>query len=267
LVWQSYYLLEETFRYEKPQAVIFSVLAIKYGEPQSEAYNRITLDGMRLSAEKVASINASMTEGENLLSYLFPLFRYHARWRELSYEDLRYMFTRRGVSHNGYLLRCDVKPLAMLPTPPRLSDYTLSGNAWAYLDRMRELCERNGADLILLKAPIPYPHWYPQWDEQVADYANEHGLLYINAWNDLDEIGLDFTTDTYDGGLHLNLYGAEKLTHYLGGILHERGLPDMRSHRELSAEWAEKARAYTAHIDIQLAEIAETGMVSTLTRE
>jgi len=265
LIWQSYYLLEETFRYEKPQVVIFSVFAMKYGEPQSEAYNRLSLDGMRFSVDKQASIKASMTDGESVFSYLFPLLRYHGRWRELSGEDLRYMFAKRGVSHNGYLMRCDVKPLTALPTPPRLGDYALSGNAWAYLDRMRELCDRNNAELILLKAPIPYPHWYPQWDEQVADYAKEHGLLYVNALTDLDAIGIDFATDTYDGGLHLNLDGAEKLTKYLGSILNGRGLPDLRTHEQISGQWAEKVRAYYAHRDVQLAEIAETGKVSTLT--
>ena len=75
LVWQSYYLLEETLRYETPRVVVFNVLALKYGEPQDEAYNRLTLDGMRLSLTKLKSIQASMTEGESFASYLFPILR------------------------------------------------------------------------------------------------------------------------------------------------------------------------------------------------
>ena len=46
LTWQSYYLLEDTLRYETPEVVVFNVLALKYGVPQSESYNRMTLDGM-----------------------------------------------------------------------------------------------------------------------------------------------------------------------------------------------------------------------------
>ena len=34
LVWQSYYLLEETLKYEKPKVVVFNVLAMKYNEPK-----------------------------------------------------------------------------------------------------------------------------------------------------------------------------------------------------------------------------------------
>ena len=73
LVWQSYYLLEETLKYETPKAVVFNVMAIKYGEPQREAYNRMTLDGMRWSSSKVGAINASMTEDESFVEYIFPL--------------------------------------------------------------------------------------------------------------------------------------------------------------------------------------------------
>ena len=67
LIWQSYYLLEDTLRYEKPQAVIFNVLAMQYNEPQREAYNRMTLEGMRWSRSKSDAIRASMTQEEHFL--------------------------------------------------------------------------------------------------------------------------------------------------------------------------------------------------------
>ena len=56
LIWQSYYLLEDTLRYEKPDVVIFNVLAMQYDRPQREAYNRMTLEGMKWSLSKVRSI-------------------------------------------------------------------------------------------------------------------------------------------------------------------------------------------------------------------
>src|SRR5690554_3873758 len=71
LIWQSYYLLEETLKYEKPEVVVFNVLAMKYDEPQKEAYNRMSLDGMKMSLPKLKSIRASMTEDENFIEYLF----------------------------------------------------------------------------------------------------------------------------------------------------------------------------------------------------
>ena len=37
LIWQSYYILQETFRYEIPKVVVYNVNAMRYSEPVSEA--------------------------------------------------------------------------------------------------------------------------------------------------------------------------------------------------------------------------------------
>ena len=70
-----------------------------------------------------------------------------------------------------------------------------------------------------MKAPVLYPYWYKEWDEQIKDYAKKNELRYINFLDIADEVGIDYNTDTYDGGLHLNVYGAEKMSRYLGKIL------------------------------------------------
>ena len=38
LVWQSYYLLEDALRYEKPEVVVFNVQALMHDRPQKEEY-------------------------------------------------------------------------------------------------------------------------------------------------------------------------------------------------------------------------------------
>lgn len=71
-------------KHETPKVVVFNVLALKYNEPQSEAYNRMSIDGMKWSMSKVNDIKASMTDEENFVDYIFPLLRYHSRWSELT---------------------------------------------------------------------------------------------------------------------------------------------------------------------------------------
>ena len=253
LVWQSYYLLEDTLRYETPRAVVFNVYALRYGAPQNEAYNRMTLDGMRWSGTKVRAILASMTEEESFLSYVFPLLRFHSRWDELSGEDLTYWLRREEISHNGYLMQTGVlakNEEDIEPTP--LADPTLPLSAMEYLEEMRLLCDARGIELILVKAPTNNwrYHWYDEWDAQVAAYAETHALAYYNFIPLQEEIGLDWTVDTYDRGAHLNVYGAEKLTSYLGKILSEKhGMPDHRSEAALSAVWNAKWTAYVNERD------------------
>lgn len=245
LIWQSYYLLEDTLRYEKPDVVIFNVLAMQYDRPQREAYNRMTLEGMKWSLSKVRSIKASMTEDESFSDYVFPILRYHSRWSEIGAEDFAYMFRREKVSHNGYYMRVDVKPAENVPEGKILADYRFGENAYDYLDRMTKLCAENDIQLILVKAPSLYPYWYDEWEEQMEEYAEKNGLLYINFLELTQETGLDFSQDTYDGGLHLNLSGAEKITACLGQILREEaGLQDRRGEQALAESWQEKIALY-----------------------
>ena len=256
LIWQSYYLMEETLKYEKPDVIVFNVLSMKYDTPQStgsqdqrEAYNRMALDGMRWSKSKWDAINASMTEEEKekeaMWTYIFPILRYHDRWSQLSADDFKYWLKRDHVTDNGYLMQTGVKPMTTEHAEKPLVDYTLGENSYYYLDKMVTLCEENDVELVLIKAPTHSPVWWDEWDVQVEEYAQKNDLLYINFLDHEDEIGIDWNTDTYDTGLHLNVYGAEKLSRYFGNILAQQcGVEDRRSDTELSAVWSEKVSVY-----------------------
>lgn len=244
-IWQSYYVLEDTLRYDTPDVVVFNAQSLQFNESQNEAYNRMTLDGMKWSPSKVKAILVSMKEEEKFVEYVFPILRYHTRWSELSAADVQYLFADKRVSHNGYYMRVDIKPAENVPGGRPLVDYRFGDNAWKYLDKMVSLCEEKGIRLILIKAPSLYPYWYEEYDKQVEEYAAEHELCYINFLKLQEETGIDYSTDTYDAGLHMNLSGAEKLSRYLGQVLvDEAGLTDRRNEEELCRIWEEKIAAY-----------------------
>ena len=264
LIWQSYYMLEDTLRYETPKVVVYNVFSMRYDKPQNEAYNRLTLDGMRWSSVKSDAIKASMTKEESYLSYVFPILRFHSRWSELSGEDFKYLFGSEQLSHNGYVMRVDTKPVTRLPEPVPKADYTYSDIDWEYLDKIRDCCREHGITLILIKSASCYPYWYPEWDEQIVDYAKKNGLTYVNFLEHQEETGIDYTTDTYDAGLHLNLSGAEKSSAWFGTILKEQpGITDRRSDEALSGKWQEKIEFYEQMKASQLKQLEETGAVTS----
>jgi len=255
-IWQSYYLMEETFRYETPKVMVFNVLSMKYDTPEStgdqsrrEAYNRMTLDTMRWSGAKWNAVQASMTreerQWEGIYSYLFPLLRYHDRWCALTQEDFTYWLRRRPVSDNGYLMQTGVKPLSDPHVSPPLADYNFGDTAWDYLTRMVTLCQSHGTKLVLIKAPTLYPVWWWEWDQQIRQFAAENDLMYINMLESLADIGIDWQTDTYDTGLHLNVFGAEKAATWFGAVLSEQcAVPDRRAEPQTAERWAQKASTY-----------------------
>ena len=244
LIWQSYHILKETLKYEKPKVVVFNVNALRYDKNSTqvkEEYNRLTIDGMKWSKEKIDIINESMTNDETFLSYLFPIIRYHSRYNQLTKEDIKYFFKNKVNTFNGFLINKDIKPVVTLPVPPKLPSYEFSEETMKYLNMMVELCQANGTKLVLVKAPSLYPHWYEEYDALIKNYANHKGIKYYNFTALAEEVGLDYNLDTYDSGLHLNLTGATKLSKYFANILKiEYNLTD--THGDLMYE--EKLKAY-----------------------
>lgn len=246
-IWQSYYLLEDVLRYETPKVVIFNIQSLQFEKSQREAYNRMTLEGMEWSMSKVNAIKASLLPEEQFLDYVFPILRYHSRWSALGAEDFEYMFKSKKQTHNGYSMRVDVLPVESLPEPKILANYQFSDYAWSYLDMMRELCAEKGIELLFIKAPSVYPHWYAEYDQQVRDYAEKYDIHYINFLEIGEETGIDYSTDTFDAGMHLNLSGAEKTSVWLGKYLRDTyNLPDRRGEEHLSEVWKQKLADYEA---------------------
>ena len=249
LIWQSYGILKETLKYEKPKVVIFNVNAMRYSTPVSEAYNRLTIDKMKWSKEKIEMIFSSMTEEENFWSYVFPILRYHSRIFELTKEDFTYLFQRRQNTFNGFLINQNVKGVESLPTKRPLTETKFADITYEYLDKIRKLCEENNIELVLIKAPSLYPYWYTEYDEQIKEYASKYGLDYYNFLENILEIGLDYSVDTYDGGLHLNLSGATKLSKYFAPILKEKySLTDYRDNEEVNAYYQKELEKYYEEI-------------------
>ncbi len=216
---QSYHLLCETLKYETPRVVVVGVYAVCKSGTSAEAYNRMTLDGMRASAEKWRAVRDSLSEGESAMSYILPLLRFHTRIFELEAVDFKYLFTRPSVSHNGYLLNTatvpqkgDIAPEgeALSPLPPENLEM---------LGRMAELCRESGVELVLLKPPTSswrYP-WYSQWDDELYELAARQNITYYSL--NSEECGIDMALDSFDGGMHLNAMGAEKVSAHFGALL------------------------------------------------
>ena len=195
-------------------------------------------------------IQASMSEEENFVSYVFPILRYHARFSQLTSEDFTYFAKEKKNTHNGFLINQHVKPAGSLPTKKRLPSYDFPENTMAYLEKMANLCKENGIEFVLIKAPSLYPYWYEEYNEQIVSFAQKHDLDYYNLKEVAEEIGIDYTTDTYDGGLHLNLNGATKLSKYFAKVLKEEyGLEDYRENPEIRNAYKEKLKQYEQAIE------------------
>ena len=106
---------------------------------------------------------------------------------------------------------------------------------------------------MLFKAPTNSWRywWYDEWDAEISAYAARRSLPYCNAIPAADSIGLDWSADTYDGGVHLNVSGAEKLSVWFGRYLRtdsalSDALPDRRTDSAFSSVWRARVERFEA---------------------
>lgn len=257
LIWQSYYILEETLLQceEKPKAVVFNVYSLKYGTPQSKENNRYTLNTMKWSKTKIDAIRASMLDGESFIEYVIPFLGHHGRITSLTSRDFKYWFNTESLpiySDSGYLMNVGINGTDKIVTEEDAGSLATSESQFSevsldYLDKMYNLCKENDVELILVKAPTNSfnVYWYEEYEEQVEEYAETNGLKYYNLKECESDIGIDWSVDTHDKGFHLNVYGAEKATEYFGKILSEEcNIPNRKDDPAINDKWNNRVKIY-----------------------
>ena len=117
-----------------------------------------------------------------------------------------------------------------------------------YMDKIRNLCRKNGADLLLFSAPSPVNYNYKKYNA-LKEYAEEADLPYVDLNLRYRDIGIDWRKDSYDRGDHLNIEGARKVTEFMAKYLTDNyQLPDRREDSRWK-EWNELAESYFKELE------------------
>ena len=216
---ETYYILKTAFRTQSPKLVLFET-------------NTMFRDPGFLK-----NVQLSLTEP---LAYHFPVIKYHNAWKALfdgpgglkkSYKGFE--IRDKVVSYEGdeeYMK--ETKDKAQIPEVVRI-----------YMEKIKRLCEKNGADLLLVSAPSPKNYNYKKHNS-LEEYARENNLPYVDLNMKFRDIGIDWKLDSYDRGDHLNISGARKVTAYIGEYLADNyDLPDRRND-DGWREWDDLAKEY-----------------------
>lgn len=255
--WISAYYLEEALKYQTPEVVIYEAGAILDEEDTDEGHNRKNIDYLRWSPTK---LNAIMTvcknTGESKKEYLFPLLRFHSRWSDLDQNDFHLKWDS-SYYLMGTALKVTTKPAkdtdietyhnwqtGTMEVPrqdvgPKCTDAVL---------KMKKLCDEKGIKFQLVR--MPSMQWSPEANEIVQKFADDNGISFLDMNLYQDEIGVDWTTDTHDGGMHVNILGCEKASSFLGKYLMENYEFNTKMSDENRKFWDESAAKFD--------ELAET---------
>ena len=127
--------------------------------------------------------------------------------------------------------------------------------AKAYLVEFLQYCQQEKLDNVVF---VNLPRYYEYEDQSdllkrvddISQIVTQYGFPFWDLQKETEQIGLDVQTDFYNAH-HLNVYGQQKLTNYLGNwIINEHNLvPREQSseniqHWQKAAQIAEKFHAY-----------------------
>lgn len=215
---ETYYMLRTALQVQSPKVVLLET-NLMFRDPGP-----------------VDSVKSSATES---LQYHLPIFRFHNLWKTI------FNGKKPGeTSYKGFILRGGVSPFDSGDYMKETKEIQeIPASVRIYMDEIHKLCNENGAFLILMSAPSPKNYNFKKHNA-IAEYAKEKGLPYMDLNLQVKELGMDWQTDSYDKGDHLNLNGAQKVTSWVGKYLKENyALPDYRGKSEYQS-WDEEKEKY-----------------------
>ena len=250
-IWLSYYAIKELLNYQTPKVIVLDMNEAFSSENFQEDTVRKLFDNMKLGKAKLEGINDKNLNlsFSDKLSYIFPVLRYHTRWNDLSINDFKRIFNKYDSTYKGYVMSKNVSAYE------GNTDYMKSYNetvemdpiSQEYLNKILELCNNNNIELLLIDMPSPNSWSYPR-HEAVKKYAQEHNIKFLEL-NCIDEININWETDTQDKGWHLNINGARKVSSYIAEFLKENY--DLQDHRNEDSykDWNNDLEIYLKDIE------------------
>lgn len=220
----TYYKLEKVLQRQSPKVVLLETNLLY----RTQGYKRV--------------IERSI---DYFFCKTFSLYEYHDEWKKLIFRkaDVKNVRNENNL-FKGWYYSTAVVPYKSGPYINETADIQKIGAIQLfYLDKIVELCKGRGIQMILYCVPSPI-NWNYLRHNAVAKYAEGKHLPFLDLNLKTDELAIDWKHDTPDKGDHLNLFGAIKVTSYIGKYFcHNTELTDHRNDKNYAA-WNEKLRDY-----------------------
>ena len=231
----NYFWLKEALKTQKPKVVVLESVYAFFHEPITvdfmDSANQKSLNYMHWFPNRLGAIRALCEidpEGYSYGSFV-PLFRYHDRWKELHEEDFSLDSIEKRAGRMGFSVAfryyggdTDFEPFDISPTDDAASlgvePEEMEPCMREYLDKIRELCEKEEIRLVLTVSPNS-ESTIAQY-LSLREYADEYGLEYydFDLASEFAAMNYDFPKDNADEE-HPSFWGAQKVTRRMGEYL------------------------------------------------
>ncbi|MCH5345282.1 MAG: hypothetical protein J1E64_14740 [Acetatifactor sp.] len=261
----TYWVMQNALEHTTPKVVVIDCLYLSRNEKCSEAFSNMHLsfDAFPLNMTKIKAtwdllddpVTKEALENGTRIEYDEPRTRigllwdysvYHSRWTEIGQGDFK--------PSQSYEKGAESRISVARGNPNKISSeqkMELGTTGEQYLRKMIEDCQDREIEVLLIYLPFPASEEEQKEANYVYDIAEEYGVNYINF---LDMDLINYETDLYDLGSHLNPSGARKVSDHLGEyLISNYDISDQRNNEDYSF-WYEDYEEYNKMKDRNIVE-------------
>lgn len=181
---EAYNMLQYAYRTQSPKLIILETNTL-----------------FRSNNDFITSVNYDV---EGAGQRLFPILEVHDIWKCLLFNK-QYL----GQFFKGFVEKTKVVSYTGGEYMSKTDEIVaVDDNVSSYMDKIIKLCNKHDSQLLLVSSPSPKNYNYGKHNGLV-EFSAEKDLCYLDLNLEVANIGIDWNTDTMDGGDHLNWAGGD----------------------------------------------------------
>lgn len=230
--------LMEALKTQSPSLILIDARPFQYGNAESitEVDLRNLTDSIRYSKERFQYIRqlvpSKIKPGDSAdpWCYIFDIVKYHNRWPDLNEQSWRLADAVNQNKQMGFQFFKWLDPsLQEIGCSQITAEMEISPGLNQILADLLDYCSKLDAEILFVTnsyVELPEDRMkYNYIKQEISQYSN---ISYINTNDYNEQIGLDYGFDFGDKS-HVNAFGAEKYTTFLGQYIKEHyALADRR---------------------------------------
>lgn len=256
----TYFEMREILKVQRPKIIVLEIYYIIQKEMITSAGKERFhwfVDNVPFSSGVSEAIQTVMEE-EDKTEYYLNFYSFHNRWKSLAQNDFQPWLSNTRWNRGGdvaFYMKHSVQNEPSIvsqyetKTPPEIP--------LEYIYKIISLCRENGIQLIFVTQPFSASDNNQKMFNYIGAVAEEENIPYINFFYFFNEIGFDFAEDMADGE-HVNYFGNQKLTSYLGEYLQTTyHLEDHRNDPKIADLWNKDYQTFSRELNNTMMKTAK----------
>lgn len=242
-VWATWSIINDQIETQSPELIVLEAYCFAWNCDYSEdvtASHRL-YDPMHTSPRKISEI-LSWKDAPNKQELIFPIIKNHQRLLQnaMTSLDFTYPFSDFQSIMKGYRIEFRASQNEPLPEPTD-DEEAIEANCENYLLKIIQSCKEKDIPLLIIMTPGESDTQTQKRYNYIQSLAADNDVDCIDFNEHIAELGIDPAKDYMDNepnNSHLNVYGAEKLSKWLGNYLASNyELTDHSQDSEYKDEW------------------------------